>query len=192
MLALVDVAAILGFYTLWFELGWGWNYARAPIETRLAFEASRVTPQAADLLRVRAIAEMNALAGPAHSRSTKRLDLVSLEALWLPAVIRGGDTWWASVGPAKPDTLDPFMAATGTSGFINPLTLTVQTASDLLWFERPFDMAHEWSHVAAYAREDEPELSRDRHLHALGGPRRPLLRLVRAVPLSAAEAPLCT
>ncbi|MGA9420268.1 MAG: DUF3810 family protein, partial [Candidatus Cybelea sp.] len=48
-----------------------------------------------------------------------------------------------------------FMQATGTSGFINPLTLNVALASDLLWFERPFDLAHEWSHVAAYAREDE-------------------------------------
>ncbi len=45
--------------------------------------------------------------------------------------------------------------ATGTSGFINPLTLNVALASDLLWFERPFDLAHEWSHDAAYAREDE-------------------------------------
>ena len=47
------------------------------------------------------------------------------------------------------------MLATGTSGFINPLTLNVALASDLLWFERPFDLAHEWSHDAAYAREDE-------------------------------------
>ena len=47
------------------------------------------------------------------------------------------------------------MMATGTSGFINPLTLNVQLAPDLFWFERPFDLAHEWSHDAAYAREDE-------------------------------------
>ena len=71
------------------------------------------------------------------------------------AVQRAGDTWAPLVGPAKPTVADPFMVATGTEGFINPFTLNVATASDLFWFERPFDYAHEWSHVAAYAREDE-------------------------------------
>ncbi len=67
----------------------------------------------------------------------------------------GGDTWTPLTGAPKPTLFDPFMDATGTSGFINPLTLNVHLASDLLWFERPFSLAHEWSHVAAYAREDE-------------------------------------
>lgn len=153
--AALDVAAILGIYLLWFELGWGWNYARAPIETRLQFDAARVTPQNAALLRARAMREMNALAVAAHAQAVRPFDLDPLEALWMPVVQRGGDTWEPNVGPAKPTLFDPFMVATGTSGFINPLSLTVQTASDLFWFERPFDMAHEWSHVAAYAREDE-------------------------------------
>ena len=30
-----------------------------------------------------------------------------------------------------------------------------QLAPDLLWFERPFSQAHEWSHVAGFNREDE-------------------------------------
>ncbi len=63
--------------------------------------------------------------------------------------------WSPKSAQPKPTLADPFMDATGTSGFINPLTLNVQLASDLLWFERPFSLAHEWSHVAAYAREDE-------------------------------------
>jgi hypothetical protein len=67
----------------------------------------------------------------------------------------GGDAWTPLTGAPKPTLADPFMAATGTSGYINPLALDVHLASDLLWFERPFDLAHEWSHVAGYAREDE-------------------------------------
>ena len=70
-----------------------------------------------------------------------------------------GDTGLRSSGAAKPTMADPFMLATGTEGFINPFTLNVATASDLFWFERPFDHAHEWSHVAAYAREDEANYS---------------------------------
>jgi Protein of unknown function (DUF3810) len=153
--ALLDVAAIVACYAIWFEASWGWNYARAPIETRVAFDAARVTPSAATALRVRAMAEMNVLAARAHAGSGVPFDRDALRVLWLPAVQRAGDRWMPDVGAAKPTLTDAFMQATGTSGYINPLTLNVQMASDLLWFERPFDQAHEWSHVAAYAREDE-------------------------------------
>jgi hypothetical protein len=152
---LLNCAAILGIYAVWFELSWAWNYARAPIESRMRFDSARVTPANASALRTRAMAQMNALAAAAHARSALPLDLTALRAAWVPAVRRVGDEWTPSVGPAKPTLFDPFMLATGTSGFINPLTLNVAMASDLLWFERPFDMAHEWSHDAAYAREDE-------------------------------------
>jgi hypothetical protein len=152
---LLDVAAIAGLYALWFEAAWGWNYARAPIETRVAFDASRVTPADATRLRTRAMTEMNALAAASHVRAAAPLDLDALRSAWLPVVQRGGDDWTPEAGPAKPTIANPFMEATGTSGFINPLTLNTQLAGDLLWFERPFDQAHEWSHVAAFAREDE-------------------------------------
>jgi hypothetical protein len=145
----------VALYALWFELSWGWNYARAPLETRVRFDPSRVTPSAAALLRTRAMSQMNALAAAAHARAELPLDVEALRAAWLPAVQRAGDAWAPNVGAPKPTIADPFMLATGTSGFINPLTLNVAMASDLLWFERPFDLAHEWSHDAAYAREDE-------------------------------------
>lgn len=153
--AFVDVVAVLAVYAVWFEAGWGWNYDRAPIETRVRYESARVTAAAVDALRVRAIAELNSIAPAAHARQDEPLDLAALHAAWLPVVRRAGDSWTPLVGAPKPTLADPFMNANGTSGFINPLSLTVQLASDLLWFERPFDLAHEWSHVAAYAREDE-------------------------------------
>lgn len=152
---LLNCLAIAGLYALWFEVSWGWNYARAPIEARVRFDPSRVTVRNAAALRARAMAQMNALAASAHALATRPLDLTALKAAWLPAVQRAGDAWTPAVGEPKPTVADPFMLATGTSGFINPLTLNVALASDLLWFERPFDLAHEWSHDAAYAREDE-------------------------------------
>ncbi len=152
---LLSIAAVLGLYACWFEVSWGWNYARAPIEARVLFEPQRVTPASAAALRDRAIAQMNALAAPAHARAQLPLDREALHQAWLPAVQRGGDAWEPVSGAPKPTVADPFMKATGTSGFVNPFTLNVALASDLLWFERPFDLAHEWSHEAAYAREDE-------------------------------------
>ncbi len=153
--AALDVLVILALYAVWFEASWGWNYDRAPVETRVLYEPSRITPAAVEALRARAIAEMNALAPAAHARAGEPLDLDALRSAWLPVVRRAGDTWTPQVGQPKATLADPFMNATGTSGFINPLSLTVQLASDLLWFERPFDLAHEWSHDAGFAREDE-------------------------------------
>lgn len=154
-IVLLDIAAIVGIYAVWFEVSWAWNYARAPIETRVAFDPSRVTPAAATALSARAVAQMNALAAAAHAHANAPLDAVALRAAWLPAIQRAGDDWIPVVDPAKPSLTNPFMEATGTSGYINPFTLNTQLAGDVLWFERPFDQAHEWSHVAAYAREDE-------------------------------------
>jgi hypothetical protein len=154
-LLVLDVAAIVGLYAVWFEASWGWNYARAPIEARMRYDPARVTPGAASRLRTHAMAELNALAATAHARAAAPFDRSVLRDAWLPAVQRAGDAWTPEAGDAKPTVANPFMEATGTSGFINPLTLNVQLAADLLWFERPFDLAHEWSHVAAYAREDE-------------------------------------
>ncbi|MBV9234141.1 MAG: DUF3810 family protein, partial [Candidatus Eremiobacteraeota bacterium] len=151
----LNCLTIVALYALWFSLAWGWNYARAPLETRVRFDARRITDEAAARLRDRAIAQLNALAAPAHARAAAPLDQAGLRAAWLPAVMRAGDAWAPLTGPPKPTLADPFMVASGTSGFINPLTLNVALASDLLWFERPFDLAHEWSHDAAYAREDE-------------------------------------
>lgn len=154
-LALLDVLTVAAVYALWFEASWGWNYDRAPIEARTAYNASHVNPAAVDALRRKAIAQMNALAQTAHARASDGLNRATLRDAWTPVVRAGGDTWTPAVGAPKPTIGDPFMAMSGTSGFINPLTLNVQLAGDLLWFERPFSLAHEWSHVAAYAREDE-------------------------------------
>ncbi len=152
---LLEVAAVLGIYAVWFEASWGWNYARAPIETRVVFDPARIDARATDALRARAMAQMNLLAAQAHANATVPLDIEVLRETWLPAIGRTGDTWTPETGEPKPTIANPFMQATGTSGFINPLTLNVQLAGDVLWFERPFALSHEWSHTAAYAREDE-------------------------------------
>jgi hypothetical protein len=147
--------AIVAFYALWFEAGWGWNYDRAPIESRLDYARERVTRKAVDAVRTLAIANLNHLAPLAHARRNEQLDLAELRQAWVPVVQAGGDAWIPLTGAPKPTLADPFMTATGTNGYINPLALDVHLASDLLWFERPFALSHEWSHVAGYAREDE-------------------------------------
>jgi hypothetical protein len=147
--------AVLGIYAFWFEASWAWNYNRAPIETRVVYDAGNENEAALQALRARAIAQINRLAPLAHARQNEPLDTDRLYADWLPVVQAGGDHWTPLTYPPRPTIADAFMNATGTTGYINPFTLNSALASDLLWFERPFTLAHEWSHVAAYAREDE-------------------------------------
>jgi len=153
--ALYGLLALVAVYSGWFLLSWGWNYDRAPLETRTIYDPSRVTNAAGDRLSELARAQVNRLAPLAHARAARALDIDALRASWLPVVRRLGDAWSPVVGAPKPSIAAPFMDATGTAGYINPLTLNSHLAPDLLWFERPFDLAHEWTHVAAFAREDE-------------------------------------
>jgi len=151
----LGAAAVLGVYAFWFEASWAWNYNRVPLETRVIYEAKNENEHALQALRARAIAEMNRLAPLAHARADAPLDTEQLYSDWLPVVQALGDAWTPLTYPPKPTLANAFMNATGTTGYINPFTLNSHLASDLLWFERPFTLAHEWSHVAAYAREDE-------------------------------------
>lgn len=153
--AIVGIAAIAGLYALWFYAGWGFGYDRAPVQTRVAFSSARVTNAQVLALRSRAIAQMNRLAPLAHAAAHARIDDADLRAAWMPVVQRLGDDWVPQVNAAKPSLAGWFMDRSGTSGFTNPFTLETQLAPDLLWFERPFSQAHEWSHVAGFNREDE-------------------------------------
>jgi hypothetical protein len=157
---LFGIAGLAGLYALWFYGGWGWGYDRAPLQTRVVYDASRLTPANVDALRRRAVAELNRLAPLAHGLEVdaprgEPLGFELLRNAWLPVVQRLGDRWTPAVGAAKPTLAGFFMDKNGTSGFTNPFTLETQLAPDLLWFERPFSQAHEWSHVAGYNREDE-------------------------------------
>jgi hypothetical protein len=154
--ALLGVAALAGFYSLWFYAGWGFGYGRAPIEARTDFRSSRITPAAIAALRKRTIVWMNELAPLAHrAANNDALEYDRLHAAWEPVVERLGNAWTPNVDVAKPAMAGWFMDRSGTSGFTNPFTLETQLAPDLLWFERPFSQAHEWSHVAGFNREDE-------------------------------------
>jgi hypothetical protein len=51
--------------------------------------------------------------------------------------------------------LTPFFTWTGVDGMIDPLALESIVHPDLLPFERPYALAHEWAHLAGMADEGE-------------------------------------
>ena len=153
---IVGIAAVAGLYAIWFYGGWGFGYDRSPLQTRTAYDESRLSRPDIDALRARAMSELNRLAPLAHAQQRGDFfDTAALQTAWTPVVQRLGDAWTPQVHTSKPALFGWFMNKSGTSGFTNPFTLETQLAPDLLWFERPFDQAHEWSHVAGFNREDE-------------------------------------
>ncbi len=58
-------------------------------------------------------------------------------------------------GRPKHTLLDVYFTRAGVSGMTSPFFLETLIASNLLPFERPGVIAHEWGHLAGFARESE-------------------------------------
>ena len=155
--ASVRVTATASVIYLAFVGMWGLNYGREPIRARLDFDSGRVTPDAVAAFARERVARVNALHAEAHAAGW---------AAWeaLPAVLGEGyervQRQLADVTPAVPGVpkrsiLTFYFERAGVSGMTNPFGLEVVVDRSQLPFERPFVTAHEWAHLAGYAREDE-------------------------------------
>src|SRR5207248_11609185 len=144
------------FYLL-FLAAWGLNYRRVPLVEALPFDASRVTGAAARRAAAAGVDRLNALHDRAHAAGWPPADAIDADlADGLHAALddlRRG----AIIVPARPKrtALDLYFRRAGVDGMTDPLFLETLVASDLLPFERPFVVAHEWSHLAGFADEGD-------------------------------------
>jgi hypothetical protein len=156
--AAVGVTATASAIYLAFVAMWGLNYGREPLRARLDFDSARVTPDAVAAFARERVALVNALHDEAHAAGW---------AAWeaLPAALGEGYervqrqladvTTTAVPGVPKRSILTFYFERAGVSGMTNPFALEVVVDRSQLPFERPFVTAHEWAHLAGYAREDE-------------------------------------
>lgn len=140
-----------------FLLVWGLNYRRPPLTDRLAFEPARVTRTAAVDLAEQSVSQLNMLFAAAHEAgwpAAGESDEVLREAFARTARALGS-RW--PIRPARPKTtlLDFYFRRAGVAGMTDPYFLETLVASDLLPFERPAVIAHEWSHLAGITDEGE-------------------------------------
>ena len=138
---------------------WGGNYRRDPVSARLDFDESRVTNAAVVALNEAAIVELNRLrprlpvsaAGWGDAKQTAVDLLPALETgtalLGLPGPVLAGRPKWT--------VLDLYFIRAGVSGMTDPFFLETLLASNLLPFELPEVVAHEWGHLAGFARESD-------------------------------------
>lgn len=150
---LVRALAVL---VLVFFFAWGCHYRRVPLEQSL--NMSPPTPSVAGLEVV--VSDANALAATLRPKLPVGVEMTydmaatdlrepmqqALQSLQLEPLARPGRPKFSLI-------LTPFFTWTGVDGMINPLALESIVHPDLLPFERPFVLAHEWAHLAGEADE---------------------------------------
>ncbi len=160
--AAVNGVVAVSIVYLAFLACWGLNYRRPPVTARLEFDRARVTDQAVAAAAARAVSALNGLHARAHDELDSQPGDASLRLALAPAFGQAqralGEEPFAR--PARPKTsmLSPYLRWASVDGLINPLGLEVIVNPDLLPVERPFVLAHEWGHLAGWARESEASL----------------------------------
>ena len=154
----VSAATVCALLYLGFLAAWGLNYRRVPLRDKLVFSPEQVSPARARDLAETVIERLNALHRQAHQETAipgvNDVDPV-LATAFHDAQRLVGVRRPARAGRPKRSLLNPYFHAAGVDGMTDPYFLETLIASDLLPFERPFIVAHEWSHLAGYADESE-------------------------------------
>ena len=140
-----------------FLVTWGFNYRRVRLVDKLEFSGDTVTSESALALGTRAVELLNDLHAPAHERGWGSADTIDrgLADAFEGAVRDIGGEYAVAPGLPKHSLLDWYFRRAAVSGMTDPFFLETLVASDVLPFERPMVVAHEWSHLAGVAHEGE-------------------------------------
>jgi hypothetical protein len=155
--AAIDTGTLAAAALCAFELLWGLNYQRVPLTAKLDWDEKRASPQAARALAWSAIEHLNEEAAAVRERPLPPPEQ------WRPVLHQSFQQVLADLGQrqsfsaVRPRTsiLNPYFAAAGIDGFANPFGCEVILDSNVLPFETPYLLAHEWAHVAGFADESE-------------------------------------
>ncbi len=140
-----------------FLLAWGLNYRRTSLEAKLPFERAGISSEQALALARETVARLNRLHGEAHARGwrgAEEIDRRLATALHEGVRAIGHPAFTVPARP-KHTVLDWYFRRAGVSGMTDPFFLETLLPSTLLPFERPFVVAHEWSHLAGFTDEGE-------------------------------------
>jgi len=153
------VIRLASFVTIFFYWAWGFNYHRVPLESTLPEKSA---PKPSLEMLEGAIIDANGLAsrlrplvanGPElgypeiKDRLKGPLNL-ALKQLGRPQLEREGRPKYSLL-------LTPLFTSIGLTGMTNPLGLETIVHPDLLPYERPYVLAHEWAHLSGHADEAE-------------------------------------
>jgi uncharacterized protein DUF3810 len=149
---LMTAAGAAAWLYLLFLALWGFNYRRVPLEQKLDYEQSRLTREAALAFTDSAAVQVNAGYAAAHANP---FTMDALAASFAETQIALGATRLAVPGVPKRSLLNYYFRRAAIDGMTDPYFLEIIVNPDVLDFERPFVIAHEWAHLAGYANEAE-------------------------------------
>jgi hypothetical protein len=141
---------------LLFLATWGLNYRRVPLVDRLEFDPDAVTDAGVERLAATTVQRVNVLYAPGHAEgwpSPGTIDPALAGAF--ERTVRDLERERIVLGRPKHTIFDWYFRRAGVDGMTNPFLLETLVAGDLLPFERPFVIAHEWGHLAGLADEGE-------------------------------------
>ena len=138
-----------------FVIVWGFNYRRVRLVDALPFDATRVNGAAVRNAAAVAVERLNGLHEPAHAAAGNATADPSLTEAIQRALADVGRSHPLTIGRPKRTILDPYFRRAGVDGMTDPFFLETLISTDVLPFERPFVIAHEWAHLAGVADEGE-------------------------------------
>lgn len=150
---LVRFAAVTILLFLW---AWGFNYRRIPLD--VALKQPAVAPSV-DALKV-AFGDAAALAASLRTQAETagRPHSIALELkgpMNVALRLLGRAELQTPAEPKYSLILTPFFNWSGVTGMTNPFGHETIILPDLLPYEKPFVIAHEWAHLAGHADEAE-------------------------------------
>lgn len=156
---LAHTAAFAALVAIAFELLWGWNYRRAPVAARVAYDPARVTDSAVTAFSERIVRILNTDVAAAHARAEDPATMrTQLAHDFAPVVARLGDTWQVALTIPKHTIADLFYEMAGVGGQYDPYTFETLLNASFLPYEIPRALAHEWGHVAGFGDEGDANL----------------------------------
>jgi hypothetical protein len=136
---------------------WGLNYRRTKLADRLQFSPETISAPAAFSVAHTSVMQVNALFDAALAERGQPFGAGDgpLISAFESVQSELGVTPPAAAGRPKRTGLDLYFRRAGVAGMTDPYFLETIVATDLLPFERPFVVAHEWGHLAGFADESE-------------------------------------
>jgi hypothetical protein len=151
------VVTVAAFLYLAFLAMWGLNYRREALRQKVPYDAARITQDRALALARETVVRVNAMHGAAHAEGWSGPADVDLPLARAFAAATSTLKLPGTPVPGRPkhSLLDLYFRRAGVSGMTDPFFLETLVASDILPFERPHVVAHEWAHLAGVTDEGE-------------------------------------
>jgi hypothetical protein len=148
-----DLVAFAALAYLSFLVLWGLNYRRLSADARFAVDVKSISEDRLRLASAHAGEAVNALHAPASASQMDEREV--LTSAFARALQRLPAHWQPVAGRPKRSLVARLFPLGGVDGMMNPWGLEVVLNPEVLPFERPFVLAHEWAHLAGHAAESD-------------------------------------